>query len=210
MNMSKDITVFSDTMNFISINNKMNVVVNNAEKEDVKNLVKSDNIDYDKGFSAGWSECEQKMLEDIKALQAQLEDVTNSIPNNLKKYFDELESQVKHEVANFAIKISEIILKRELTLKDDIQPLIDDILAPLTTLENVKLYLNPEVITNIKENQEPVIPNSIEIVFDANLMYGEARLECEQGIIDATLPERLKTAKEVLEEKFTTIKSVSS
>ncbi len=199
--MSKDIINFSDKMNFVSSGKKLNIVINTPEENN--SLEESNNnIDYDKGFSTGWSECESKMSNEIKTLQSQLNDITNTIPNNLKKYFDEIENQVKYEVADIAIKLSEIILKKELTLKEHIQPLIDDILAPLTTLDNVKLYLNPGVVNNIKTNQEPSVPNNIQIISEPNLMYGEARLECDQGVIDATLTERLQTAKEAINEKL--------
>lgn len=208
-------TQFSRKLKIISTNTKGTVLVNNSPGETDMGEFSPENFQAEQeqktAYQDGWNACEQQMqgrftemeqqhAAQIEQLQQQIQEVNQQLPVALGQYFQELEGQMKQEICDLSFQISEIILREEIKNKDIIGNIIQEAIAPLVTLRDVKVHLNPQIVDNINNGANYGIPGGVEIIPDQSVGVGEAMVESSQGFIDGTIEGRLATLKENLDK----------
>lgn len=184
-------------MRIVSGNGISNVVVTDeaAPGRDIAAAAKEDELKskLDASFQQGWKSCENQMNAKVQALTQQLDAASKQLPQALQKYFAELEKDMRSEVGELAFSIAAMVLGHEVEDSSSLKSLVQEMLNPILDLHNVKLYLNPAVVS---KSGGPDLPPGVKILPDSRLKPGEALLECSQGIIDGTLEGRLATLKD--------------
>ncbi len=122
------------------------------------------------------------------------------------QFMREAETQIREQLIAMALRISEIILKRELPDRDMVRTVILETLEPVSDLQGVKVRLNPDDADALLKAQDASdtaerLPRHLEIVADRDLAPGDALIESRNGYFDARLRERLTLLEERLRER---------
>lgn len=189
---------FSSKMKIVSGNGVVsNVIVTDEASpgKDIAAAAKDDELKskLDAAYQQGWKSCETQMTAKVQALTQQLDAAAKQIPQSLAKYFETLEKDMRSEVGELAFSIAAMVLGHEVENASSLNSLVQEMLAPILDLHNVKLYLNPAIASM---SGGPEVPSGVKVLPDSRLKPGEALLECSQGIVDGTLEGRLNTLKD--------------
>ncbi len=159
---------------------------------------------YQSGYEDGWNACFQQKEAELEELRRQLQAFTNELPEALNNYVQELEKQVKGEICDLSTRLSEVILRSEQIASHAIKAAVEEALQdPLFSGESLTLEVSPNC-AELMQNAEASVsfPEQVNIVRNANLEEGDARLYCGERLVDARLSRRLEKAKEVIQRKM--------
>lgn len=167
------------------------------------------------GYAAGWAEGRRKAIADAAtevaqraaradaaaaeahraqaSLVAALSDAVARCGEDLAGRYADLVDQTR----DLAVEIAEAILQREISASAD--PGLDAArraLAEITPGTSATVRLNPADLAGLDAGA--LADHPVSFVADAGLARGEARVETESSIVDATVPAALQRVREVL------------
>ena len=170
--------------------------INEQHKQKVKELEEAAELEADEAYKKGMEEGNLNAQETINGIQSELAEISTGIPKALNSYLEELEEQMKNEVCSFSLSIAETLIGREFKDREVIKETISSALSPIINYNGVVLYLNPQTLEWIKNDELVEIPNPVTLKEDSNLGLGDVYIETSMGFIDATLKRRLKELRE--------------
>ena len=168
-----------------------------------KPVDKKSTPEYKDGYQDGFRDRDQKAASELGALRQKLDDAANALPAQLAAYFQALEGQALGEIVEVAFEIAKIILARELSTDPDATArVVRQALGSVVGHEHIRVKLSPEYLKLVAAGTAEALPSSIQTLSDPTLGFGEAMVECPQGIIDATLPTRLASLRQAIDSAF--------
>lgn len=174
-----------------------------APPEPDKPVDKKSTPEYKDGYQDGFRDRDQKAAAELAALRQKLDAAANVLPAALSAYFQELEGQALGEVVDVAFEVARIILQRELSTDPDATArVIHQALGPVVGHDHIRVKLSPEFLKLVAAGSAEALPSNIQTMADPALGFGEAMVECPQGIIDATLGTRLTSLRQAVDSAF--------
>ena len=187
---------FSDRITLVT-DNGHNVIVNDIPL--AREAEKARQVDLEKerqqAYNQGWKECEVKKQQEVRAVQAQVQQERKQLGAMLNNYLEELECQTRDEIINLSFRIAEYLLEREMANREDYQRVLARLLKEHSTNTEMKIYVNPGVADDIAAG-EIKFRSGVTILPDPALKPGEIKASSGQGMIDGTFVSRLKTLHE--------------
>ncbi len=206
-----------------SFHNSENVVINEVREDAETNAYTLHELklknEYEKAYSIGWNDCQEKMepiQNDLKKSISNLEkkiDELNEIveqtsvelPNAISSYLKELEHQLKDELCEVSYAIVEKILSREVDRDANVLSIINKALSNITQFNDVRILLNHEDFNKLNNEKADQIATGLSISSDPSLKKGDVKIECDKEFIDASIAMRFASLKELIHRKLTTI-----
>jgi len=150
----------------------------------------------------------KKIVESAKkeslVIQNQIKTSTELLEKIVKKFNEELRSKIT-EISN---SLSETVfeLVRKITYREidkvDYQKKIEEILAKIIGMNNVKVTVNQSDFETFPQIMEKLKALGIEVVKSTKLQRGDVLVDTELGVIDATKGYLLKVTSQLFEEVF--------
>lgn len=138
------------------------------------------------------AEMEKKMAEELAALQQRQQENWKRLNEELERTLKQLESDIRHQLIEMSVRISEIILCHKLPDADMMRRVLDEVLSPISDLQGVRVRMAPGAIEALsgRTDSSPLHPG-LECVEDGDLKPGDIVVESRNGIFDGRLKSRL-------------------
>ena len=134
-------------------------------------------------------DAERRALADARRA---LEDAAQQIDRTHQAILAAAESQL----ADLALVVAQKVLAHEITDgRHRIEPLVREVLRHLPTRRDVTVHLNPLDLAAWPQGPDAApMPTNLRLVPDAGLKRGECLAETAEGVVSATVAERLGAA----------------
>lgn len=148
---------------------------------------------YEAGFQIGWQEAYRQQQERISAFQRDLQALITRIESAMSLWYQKAE----YGLATLARELSEKIIHEELQLNPEkIRTIVREALRTASSGLSARIRVNPYDLPALNANPEDILSASagirqLEIVGDETLSRGSTIIECDNGIIDATVQAKL-------------------
>ncbi len=148
---------------------------------------------YESGFQQGWQNAVQQQQENRNALRKDLQAMIQRIESAMSLWYQKAE----HGLITLAREIAEKIILEEIQLNPQkIRTIAKDALRNVSAGTSVRIRVNPFDLPALRANREDLLASSagiqqLEIVGDETLSRGSVLIECDNGIIDATVQAKL-------------------
>lgn len=138
------------------------------------------------------AEMEKKMAEELAALQKRQQENWQRLNEELGRTLKQLESDIRHQLIEMSVRISEIILCHKLPDADMMRRVLDEVLSPISDLQGVRVRMAPGALAALsgRTDASPLHPG-LECVEDGDLKPGDIVVESRNGIFDGRLKARL-------------------
>jgi len=144
---------------------------------------------------------QKKLIEKIGTLKQSQQSKCQRCEEEINRILKDLESEIKQQLISMSIRIAEMILGRELPDAASLQHVIEDVLAPISDLQGVRVRMTPESIELLGNPELSTVSHrKIEFVADIGLKPGDVIVESRNGIFDGRLRSRLDHLAEVLSQ----------
>ena len=155
---------------------------------------------YTQGLSNGKEDGYREAYEgNIKLAQKLVEDARDLLENSKIEYEKYLEAK-KAEMLDFAYKISEHILEKELKREDGINDFVSKILENSKNSKSFVIKCNPEQMASVKERiakEKETLGLNGEVFFveDEKISTGNAWVELEHGSVEVGINNAIDSIK---------------
>lgn len=145
------------------------------------------------------AEMEQKLTQELAALRAKQQESWKRLNEELGRTLQQLESDIRRQLIEMSVRISEIILCHKLPDADMIRRVLEEVLSPISDLQGVRVRMAPGTLEALTGQQDtPQLHPGLECVEDSELKPGDVIVESRNGIFDGRLRSRLGELAEAL------------
>jgi flagellar biosynthesis/type III secretory pathway protein FliH len=150
-------------------------------------------------------EMQPSLKQDLHQQNAELKQVCqtlNNLVDKLNKFYSDVLSTHKEQIAKLSIEIARKILMQKIHKGDyEIEPIIEEVLKNAPAHQELVVHVNPTDLAQCQKIQQDD-PNgalaSIKFVADANIGRAECLLESPKGIIKSFIEEHMERISEAL------------
>jgi flagellar biosynthesis/type III secretory pathway protein FliH len=148
---------------------------------------------YESGFQQGWQNAVQQQQEKWDSFRKDLQALIARIESAMALWYQKAE----HGLTTLARDIAEKIIQEELQLNPQkIRSIVKDALRNVSSGFSARIRVNPFDLPALHAHREDLLASSagiqqLEIVGDETLSRGSVLIECDHGIIDATVQAKL-------------------
>ncbi len=149
-------------------------------------------------------EIENRSRRQTETLQATQRKRCDQCAREMDRLCQTLEADIRTQLIELALHISEVILQRELPDADMLRRVLREALEPISDFQGVRVRLAPEDAKLLRGQAAgsdiPNRPNArgMEWVEDSNLATGDVLVESRNGIFDGRLRQRLDNLTEAM------------
>jgi len=160
---------------------------------------------YNNNQPATAIETQPSLKQDLHQQKAELKQVCqtlNNLVDKLNKFYSDVLSTHKEQIAKLSIEIARKILMQKVHKGDyEIEPIIEEVLKNAPAHQELVVHVNPTDLAQCQKTQQDD-PNgafaSIKFVADANIGRAECLLESPKGIIKSFIEEHMERISEAL------------
>lgn len=150
-------------------------------------------------------ETQLSLKQDLHQQKAELKQVCqtlNNLVDKLNKFYSDVLSTHKEQIAKLSIEIARKILMQKVHKGDyEIEPIIEEVLKNAPAHQELVVHVNPTDLAQCQKTQQDD-PNgafaSIKFVADTNIGRAECLLESPKGIIKSFIEEHMERISEAL------------
>lgn len=180
-----------------------------SNKDDGENVaVQESSLDqiFQQGFGQGQQEAETRMRTEYEQALREERRKVGMLISSFEAQQKAYQQFLEQSTMKFGVAVAEIIIKREVSIdKELVLQQVREALKRVVGVERIKLRVNPQDESIVKENRAAVTEDSdsirdIVIDLDETIEPGGCILESDSGNVDARLSTQLKKIEESLFE----------
>ena len=206
-NISNDSAFQLGNFKFKSVSSDVEVLfqdqIREAEEEEELHTKQALEAEYSRGVEETRAVYEKKIQEleaKLTADQTEYNEKLTALKEGMSRSLEELEIQMFDEICDMSFRLTEMILKREILNKEDIESLIRKSLKEIDSRAKVTVRLNSEDFPGLSEK---LSSTRIVCETDESLEKGECYIDHAQGYLDLRVESRLSE----LQDEFYNLKN---